>query len=306
MLGDAKAETVFNIQVAGGQAVITTNCHFLSTVSSGSPHTPKSKKGSKKIKKPKSMSLPSLCVVNCGLTLNITLPMYSGNATPDSPQRTQLKAKLCDVQAGTLTLQRLDDARKYVAISKGDSAPSEFKQFLHVPDVELNYHSKRHGESDADKDRSYFQLDIDKVMSSLSHTHLSKLLFLTGTWTAMECYPSSADMECPAHPGTKLGHLHMSMFNSSMSYSGTDYYSLTSAVLGELSLSIVKDSSAKKLGCLLPVLYGPISTHNWNNIDFYKQSSSIPPSAPSERLVELFIARPYQHMKGLLLDFNFA
>ena len=307
VLGDPKAETLLNIELTGIQLALTTNGHFLSTLSTGSPHTTKAKKSSKKAKKPKSLVLPSICVVNSGLTLNFTLPMYSGNASLEVPQKTQLKAKLGDVRSGTPSLQRLDDARNRMDVSKGDTAASstgsEFKQFLHLPSVEFNYHSKKHGEKEIKKDRTYFQLDIEKIASSLSHTHISKLLFLIGTWTTAECYPSSADIDCPAHPGSKLGHLHLSILNSSVSYSGTDYYSLTSAVVGEFSVAIVKEAAAKRLGCLLPVVYGPIDTHQWNSARFYQGLSAegLPPqrsSVAAERLVEFYIARPYQNVKG--------
>ena len=307
VLGDPKAETALNVELTGVQIVLTANGHYLSTLSAGSPHMAKSKKSSKKAKKPKSLALPSICVVNSRLTLNFILPMYSGNATLDVPQRTQLKAKLSDLQSGTLTLQRLEDASKRVTIAKGDNATtaSEFKQFLHIPSVEFNLHSKKHGgEKEMEKDRIYFQLDIEKIASSLSHTHISKLLFLSGTWTASECYPSSANIDCPAHPGSKLGHLHLSVLNSSVSYSGTDYYSLTSAVIGEVSVAIVKEAAAKRLGYLLPVVYGPINTHQWNSASFYQCSSGEgtpqqqQSGAAAERLVEFYIARPYQNVKS--------
>ena len=308
VLGDPKAETLLNIELTAIQLVLTANGHYLSTLSAGSPHTTKAKKSSKKAKKPKSLALPSICVVNAGLTLNFTLPMYSGNASLEVPQKTQLKAKLADIRSGTLSLQKLDDARKGVDICKGDAAAistgSEFKQFLHLPSVKFNYHSKKHGEKEPENDRTYFQLDIEKIASSLSHTHISKLLFLTGTWTAAECYPSSADIDCPAHPGSKLGHLHLSVLNSSLSYSGSDYYSLTSAVVGELSVAIVKEAATKRLGCLIPVVYGPINTHQWNSARFYQDLSmeGLPHrqnSAAAERLVEFYIARPYQNVKGI-------
>ena len=309
VLGDPKAETLLNVELRGLQIVLTVNGHYLSTTSTGSPHTTtKSKKSTKKAKKPKSLALPGICIVNSGTTLNFTLPMYSGNATSDVPQRTQLKAKLGVIRSGTLSLQRLEDARKRVDITKreGDATctGSEFKQFLHLPSVEFNYHTKKHGEREIDKDRTYFQLDIEKIASSLSHTHISKLLFLAGSWIATEhCHPSAADIDCPAHPGSKLGHLHLSVVRSSMSYSGSDCYSLTSAVVGELSVSIVKEAAAKRLGSLLPLVYGPIDTHQWNNAGFYRGSSveGLPhrqSSAAAERLVEFYITRPYQSVKG--------
>ena len=303
VLGDPKAETLLNIELTGIQIVLTANGHYLSTMSAGSPHTTKSKKTSKKAKKPKSLALPSICVVNSGLTLNFTLPMYSGNASLDVPQKSQLKAKLGDIRSGTLSLQKLEDARKRVDVAKGDTAGSEFKQFLHLPSLEFNYHSKKHGEKEIEKDRTYFQLDIEKIASSLSHTHISKLLFLAGSWIAAKCYPSSADIDCPAHPGSKLGHLHLSVLNSSVSYSGNDCYSLTSAVVGEFSVAIVKEAAAKRFGSLLPVVYGPIDTHQWNSARLYQGSSAegLPPqpsSAAAERLVEFYIARPYQNVKG--------
>ena len=308
VLGDPKAETLLNIELRGLQVVLTANGHYLSTVSVGSPHTAtKSKKSAKKAKKPRSLALPGICVVNSGTTLNFTLPMYSGNATSDVPQKTQLKAKLGVIRSGTLSLQRLEDARKRVNIDKeeGDAMTSaEFKQFLHLLSVEFNYHTKKHGEREIEKDRTYFQLDVEKITSSLSHTHISKLLFLAGSWIAAErCHPSAADIDCPAHPGSKLGHLHLSVLRSSVSYSGSDGYSLSSAVIGELSVAIVKEAAAKRLGSLLPVIYGPIDTHQWNSAGFYRGSSveGFPPqqsSAASERLVEFYITRPYQSIKG--------
>lgn len=309
VLGDPKAETLLNIELTGIQIVLTANGHYLSTMSAGSPHTTKSKKTSKKAKKPKSLALPSICMVNSGLTLNFTLPMYSGNATLDVPQKSQLKAKLGDVRSGTLSLQRLEDARKRVDIAKGDTTStaattgSEFKQFLHLPSLEFNYHSKKHGEKEMDKDRTYFQLDIEKIASSLSHTHISKLLFHAGSWITAECYPSSADIGCPTHPGSKLGHLHLFVLNSSVSYSGNDCYSLTSAVVGEFNVAIVKEAAAKRLGSLLPVVYGPIDTHQWKSARCYQGSSveGLPPqqsTTAAERLVEFYIARPYQNVKG--------
>ena len=302
MLGDPKAETLFNIEFTGGQVVLTPNTHYLSTMASGSPHAgAKSKKSSKKMKKPKSVALPGLCVVSCGLTLNLVLPMYSGNATPEIPQRTQVKAKLSDVQSGTTSLQKLGDAQKCVPVSKGDDINGNFKQFLHVPCVEFSFHMKRQGEEGKEKEGGvYFQLDIEKVVSSLSHTHVSKLLFVGGTWAAKESHASSADIECPAHPGSKLGHLHLSVLNTSLSYTGADYYSLSSAVVSEVSVAMVKDAGARKLGCLLPVVYGPINTQEWNSVSRYVRPCPTPPlTTPPERLIEFFIARPYHSVKGV-------
>ena len=307
MLGDPKAETLFNIEIVGGQATFTANTHYLSTVSSGSPHTTvKTKKASKKAKKPKSMALPGLCVISCGLSLNFILPMYSGNATNDVPQRTQLKAKLSDVHAGTVSLQKLGDAQKCAAVSNVDSTNGGgFKQFLHLPSAELNYHTKSHGEDKEEaaagkRDAVYYQLDVKKIMSSLSHMHISKLLFLGGTWTTKEGHASFTDIDCPAHPGSKLGLLHMSLSGTSLSYTGSDYYSLSAAVVAEVSVAMVKDSGSKKLGSLLPVVYGPINTHHWNNVERYGSLSlSHPLTTPTEKLVEVFVARPYENMKGV-------
>lgn len=307
MLGDPKAETLFNIEVAGGQAVFTSSCHYLSVASSSSPHVmAKSKKTPKKAKKPKSIALPTLCVVSSGLTVNLTLPMYSGNATPDTPQRTQIKAKVGGLHSSTLSLQKLEDAQKYLAIPSGESATDggDFKQFFHVPSIEFNYHTKSHGEElPGEEEKAYFQLDVEKITASLSHTHLSKLLFLAGTWTAAESHASSSEVECPAHPGSKLGHIHVSALNTSLSYSASSYFSLTSAVISEISVAMVKDTGSKKLGCLLPILYGPIRSQEWNKVEYYmfKKSSSVPLTTPTESLVEIFVARPYQNMKGICL-----
>ena len=305
VLGDAEAETLFNIEVAGVQGVFTSNSHYLSTAgSSSSPHTmPKSKKTPKKAKKPKSTALPTLCIVSSGLTVNLILPMYSGNATPDTPQRTQIKAKVSGLHSSALSLQKLEDAEKHVTVPSGEAAANggNFKQFLHVPSVEFNYHTKSHGEELAgEKEKAYTQLDIEKITASLSHTHLSKLLFLAGTWVAAESHASSSEVECPAHPGSKLGHVCVSMLKTTFSYSASGCYSLTSAVISEASVAMVKDAGSKKLGSLLPILYGPIRSQEWNKAEYYmcEKSSSVPLTTPSERLVEFFIARPYQNVKG--------
>ena len=304
MLGDPEAETKFNIEVVGLQALFTSNSHYLSTASSSSPHTmPKSKKTPKKAKKPKSTALPTLCVVSSGLTANLTLPMYSGNATPDTPQRTQIKAKVSGLHCSALSLQKLEDAEKHIIDPRGEAGTngSNFKQFLHVPSVEFNYHTKSHGEELAgEKEKAYMQLDTEKITASLSHTHLSKLLFLAGTWTAAESHTSSSEVECPAHPGSKLGHVHVSMLKTTLSYSASSCYSLTSAVISEVIVAMVKDAGSKKLGCLLPILYGPIRSQDWNKAEYYmcKKSRSVPLTTPTERLVEFFIARPYQNVKG--------
>ena len=303
VLGDPEAETQFNIEVAGGEAVFTSNSHYLTTTGSSSPHTmAKSKKTPKKAKKPKSTALPTLSVVSSGLTVNLILPMYSGNATPDTPQRTQIKAKVSGLHSGTLSLQKLEDADKHATVPSANGG--NFKQFFHVPSIEFNYHTKSHGEELADdKEKAYMQLDVEKITASLSHTHLSKLLFLAGTWAAAESHASSSEVECPAHPGSKLGHVHLSMLKTTLSYSVSSHYSLTSAVISEVSVAMVKDAGSKKLGCLLPVLYGPIRSQEWNKAEYYmsKQSSSVPLTTPTERLVEFFFATPYQNVKGKCL-----
>lgn len=305
VLGDPVAETLFNIEVAGVQVVFTSNSHYLLTAGSLSPHAmPKSKKTPKKAKKPKSTALPTLCVVSSGLTVNLILPMYSGNATPDMPQRTQIKAKVGGLHSSTLSLQNLEDVKKHVIVPGQETATngSNFKQFFHVPSVEFNYHTKNHGEEVAgEKEKAYMQLDIEKITASLSHTHLSKLLFLAGTWAAAESHTSSSEVECPAHPGSKLGHVHVSMLKTTLSYSASCYYSLTSAVISEVSVAMVKDTGSKKLGSLLPILYGPIRSQEWNKAEYYmcnEKSSSVPLTTPTEKLVEFFIARPYQNVKG--------
>ena len=303
VLGDPKAETLFNVELAGGQAVLTANGHYLATATTASPLMGgmKSKKISKKAKKPKSLALPGLCIVLCGVTLNLVLPMYSGNATLASPQRTQLKARLRGSHCGTLTLQRLEDAQTNVVISNGESPPAagEFKQCLHVPMVEFSYHTTSYGGEGVERGGLYLQFDVEKLAGTFSHTHISKLLFIAGTWTATESHASSCDIECPAHPGSKLGHLHVSILNTSLTHSGMEHYGLSSAVVGEVSVAMVKDSSPRKLGCLLPVLYGPLNTDLWSNIDCYNHPSTVRPTSTSERVVECFMARPHQNMAGL-------
>ncbi len=225
----------------------------------------------------------------------MTKAMYSGNATPVHPQRSQLRLRANDLQAGTVDAQGLEE------VWWGGGATG---QLVSVPLVELNKHHKTMGE-DTSNDTSYIQLDIDELSMTASLHDLAKLFFISASWKgSTQPHPHASFCPLPSlTTAASLGHLHALLRHATLTQSSEECHSLLSLVVGEGSGGIVKESSGEGRGaCVVPVLHGPLDTQQWNTADVYSWSHVRRSSNPAghDRLVELFLARPAQQCEGTL------
>ena len=304
MIGDPKAETIFKIKLAGGFASLAPNTHYLAQRGGGGTPTKQlTPKLRKRNSQEKALTISSLRATCSGVDAHITQPMYRGNATADIPQKFHLQATLRDFQLGLIKTQSLNDCLHppaELSANRGETATySSFNQFLSLPCLEVNQHSRTQGEHNQEEDTSYLQIDCEKVSTSLSLVHLSKLLFIGGSWKRDESSltpPTSTDLSC-------YGHAHLSLTNITVTKSSNNRFYLMSIIVGELRGAIVTESDSRKLGHLVPVVYGPLNTDEWTFIEAYQQirgsGSVIKTSTRSSgRLFELFIAIPSDHLKG--------
>lgn len=283
VIGDPKAETIVKYFFAGGQALIATKGHYLPvTGSDNKPH--KSQKFSSQQKQP-IPELPSVCIVIAESSINFTHPMYRGNATEEIAHKNHMRVNLGDIRAGVCLIREL---------TIGDSF-SKSEQFLHIPNLEINQHSKTYGEEG--KDTSYIQLDVEESYITFSLTQLSKLFFLLASWKSDFSPPVTQFRHVPSSPNRELGYLHLSLRNVTVTKSVSEQFTFLSVVLGDFSGAIVHDMGMEKLGHMIPVLYGPFNTEQWNEIQLYEQPKKAT-AGLHERLAELFVATPCEDLKG--------
>lgn len=291
VIGDPKAETVVKVRFAGGHICLTSSIHYLH------PHTVSTADRSKRPHKHSQASLrpilPSVSVSVGGASISITKAMYNGNASLEHPQRHQLRLRVTEVQAGTADTQGVEQ------MFRGGGGGGGVQQFLSLPVVELNKHSKT---TDSETDTSYFQLDLDEVSATVSLHQLAKLFFIYASWKAAPLHPQRAKFSSPPSLTTaSLGHLHILLRHATLTQSTTDDHSLLSVVLGGFSGGVVKDSTAERArGSFVPVLHGPVATQYWNTAEVYSQSQTGTPQPTGHgQLLEVFIARPAPKCEGI-------
>ncbi len=297
VIGDPQAETVAKVRFTGGHVSLTPNTHYLQSHTGGSidrRKKPHPHKHTPSPLKPTLPMLPSVSVTVGGASISTTKAMYSGNASQDHSQKRQTRVKVSDIKAGTVDAQTVEGLYE----GAGDA-----EQFLHVPVLEMNTHSKTMGEER--KDSSYFQVDLDEVSCTVSLLQIAKLFFISASWKATTLpHVQTKFSPPPSVTEGNLGHLHVHLRHTTLTQSTTERHSLLSVVAGECNGGIVKDSDAeRRQSCIIPVLHGPLDTRQWNTAGIYgrAQVGVAPSCQPSghERVLELFIATAAQHCKGV-------
>ena len=291
VIGDPEAETIVKIRLASGRMVVTPNTHYIPTRDTRHQSL---KSSNKRPQKATSLKLPILCFAVAQSSVHVTYPMYTGNASQETPQKYHLRAEIRDITGGDLDSPG-------VHFQEEDLASLE--RFLHVPNLEISQHSTTVGIEETQT--SYLQVDVEEGSLTLSLLRISKLLSISGSWRG-ESIPGAMLAECPSTPPpptggeSGLGHLQLLMKNLTVTQSISEQFSLLSAVLGEGSGSLVKVKDASSDKQLLRFFHGPLDTQEWNTVGAFQEpkSRSRSVSCSEERLVELFIATPHQEFKG--------
>jgi vacuolar protein sorting-associated protein 13B len=287
VIGDPKAETIVKVRLASGRAVVTPNTHYIPASDTRHQSLKSSNKTPRRVA---SSKLPVLCFAIARSSVHITYPMYTGNASEETPQKYHLRAEICGVTGSDLDSQGIHFQEEDFA---------NLEQFLHVPNLEVSHHSKTIGIEETQT--SYLQLDVEEGSLALSLLRISKLLSITGSWRG-ESIPRSTLAQIPSTSTptggeSGQGHLLLSVKNLTVTQSISEEFSLLSAVLGEGNGSLVKDTPDKQL---LPFFHGPLDTQQWNTVCAFQELKSQPRSVScsEERLVELFVATPHQKLKN--------
>ena len=308
VIGDGQAETVVKLSLAGLEATLTHNAHYLATTqASSSTHHRKPKppplpqNAHSPLKKSRGPKLSCLCLSVEASRVSITQPMYGGNATEEVAQKWHIRAQFGAIEGSIFKARTLEDC---FAVTTSKDA-GRLEKFLHLPGVEFSQHSETHG--DDSKKTSYLQLDLDEISSTISLMQIRAFFYLISSWRLNEPLPNLDHVQPPtAAPDLKSGstssHLHLCLQHLTLTQSSSEQHTLLSVVLGEAKLAVVRESDFRRLCCMVPVLCGPLNTAQWNAPCFYQDCSQMtprpPPSKSAERLVEFFIATPHQNCKG--------
>ena len=312
VIGDPKAETTFKITFTGGKAVIASNTHYLSASSSSSSSLGEHVKPKPALKAqqppppppppPPSHPLPTLTVSLERSTIHMTLAMYSGNATPETPQRHQMRVSLNQlevVEGGNFKLGT-------------ERTTGQSNKIFTVPKLEVYKHSKTTGEGEGVKcdDSSYLQLNLEELSCVISPEQISKTCFVFSSWyhggpsgsprTKIDFHPA---------PQTLGGHLHTSLKEVELTKSVTDAFTFLSATVASCGLVLLRDSTTGRLCHAVPVVSGPIATEQWNRSSVYSggggggrsggfQAGGEGDGGGSGRLLEFFTAMPNPDHSG--------
>ena len=336
VIGDPKASTHLEIQLAGLSASLTPSAHFLPTLttlttlkSQSFRISPKlSKKRERESHRPPSSSpsLPCLCVTLAGADADMVLPMYGKNAQPTVPQKQQVRVGLSVLKAGVFEIRELGECiRKLSAFVGGKSQgegiegmrekESEIDVFFCVPSTDLTYNSVVHGctlDSDYDNssNTSHVSLALTKASLTLSDTHISKSLFLYHSWVKMDSTPASTAQLCYAPPTcpTHLSHVHVTLSGLSLSMSTYSQFVSRSLVLEAIRMSIVREECGELVKgppSFLPFLYGPFDTCKWNDIGHGGDDGGLVRKNKEEgaggRLLELLVTTPDEKIAGMYM-----
>ena len=296
VLGDPKAETSFKITLAGGKATVASNTHYLPSFSSSTPEPTKSK--SSKIQSlplpPPSHSLPMLTISLARSTISITSAMYSGNATPETPQRSQIRVTLSGLE--------IADGGEFSL----NQNQTQSKKMVSIPKLEVYSHSKRTGDDKVmqENDSSYLQLHVEEVSCVASVDQISQTSFIALSWyhgpfNTGHLKPIS---QCSSNSIVSGGHLHISVKEIELTKSVMVSFTFVSATVDSLGVVLLCDSTRGRLCHAIPVAYGPISTNQWNTTKAYTSSSSVrcleQVDESSGRLLEFFTAMPHKDCSG--------
>ena len=318
MLGEPKAESVVNIDFAGGHILVTPNAHYIPTSNpdlSSKTHKHQSPKRARKLQL--SPSLPSLCISCEVLDISLSKPMYSGNASEECPQKVQIRAQQEQIEVGIVTVKSLSDALKdrssVVTERATGSSVKQLKSSLQfdkcfcMPKVELNYHSKTSG--DVASGSSYLGVDVESITCIGSLEQISHSLFVAGSW--LQNAPRSSLAELKVHTSVPqslkvspaLNHkLHAIFKTVALTRSTSERYSSISAILGEASVSVLKCKEQGTVDRCIHIFHGPLSTSEWNTVDCYRQegSQNRDHNKGLEKFVQFFMATPVDSVKGTL------
>ena len=299
VLGDPKAETTFKITVAGGRALVVSNTHYLPSFSSSSMEHTKSKPPLKIPSLPPptpTHTLPTLTVSLARSTVSITSAMYSGNATLEIPQRSQMRVALSQLE--------IADGGEFNLSPK----QSQLKRIISAPKLEIYSHSKTTGDEKVkqENDSSYLQLHMEEMSCVASAEQVSKTSFILCSWYNGPFTPGvlKTKVKCPPSPEVSGGHLHISVKEVELTKSVMASFTFVSATVDSFGVVLLCDSTKGRLCHAIPVIYGPISTTQWSKTDAYTSSSSSRCFEHAEgsggRLLEFFTALPHEGSLGKL------
>ena len=296
VIGDPKAETSFKITLSRGKATLTSNTHYLPSLSSSPNDHGKSKAPSKQPPLPPS-PLPTLCVSLARSSVSIISAMYSGNATPECPQRHQRRVNINQLEVTEIENFTLSDTNDH-----------QSNRILNVPKLEIYQHLKTTGDKDTMPERNsvYLQLHVDEVSCMVSPEQVSKTSFVCLSWYKEKPMPDPhwLIIECPTTPKNSAGgHLSLSIKEVELTKSVATTYTFISAIIASCSVVLVCDSSVGRLCHAIPVLCGPVATEQWNTWTAYNIKEQLEQhrwtgSDGSERLVEFFTAIPDEKHPG--------
>lgn len=308
VIGDPKAVADLKIEVAGVRFALTTCSHFLATMLTSTESQPKashrSPTKSKRSKQPLGSSLPCLWAVCGRLSVDITQPIYSNNATSATPQRSHVITNVGGIKAGMIAIQRLGECMRILSSNesvKKDKQIVLFDQFFKLPIIKLTYNTVSY--EDATNDTSIVEVDVTKATATLSVYHMSKLFFISSSWKS-PCGPLSSSRlqyTLPHCDSQTLGSLSVVLQDLLVSASSTSKYTLVSAQLRNAGFGIVRKSDSKKIESFSPILYGPFDTTKWNHIKQYQEPdcSTSDQSDFTENLVEVLTTFPDGNTKGM-------
>lgn len=293
VLGDPKAETTFKINLAAGRAVVTSNTHYLA-------FPPSDQHVKLKPSKPLSHPLPSpppLPAVSVHLahsSLTITSAMYSGNASPDIPQRNQMRVIIKQLE--------LTDLDNFTAFVLNSPSTQSSTTILTVPKFEIYRHLKTTGEDKMEGDSSYLQLELEELSCTLSVEQMARTGYLYWSWYTTQSPDFRTKFECPAVP-KNLGHLHISVKESMITKSISSKFTFLSVVVSSCSTVLLQDSNTGRLCHAVPVVCGPIATERWNTAEAYRKENMQPQvfGVGSERLLEFCTATPSEDHSGIVV-----
>lgn len=308
MIGDPKAVTHFEINLAGLNLLLTSSSHYLPTLSSFQsqqlplpPLLLASSKLDKERDPPPPPVLPCLCAICASIDADISLPMYSKNALPEVPQKLEIRVSMHDSLVRMVSIQELDNCVEMLNSHAQDGGYLE--QLFDLSRVDFTYSSLSHGDGSAgSQDTASMQLDIDEVSATLSNQFISKCLFMYQSWRDVETPPSSLQVQYPPPHASNPTHcVRLALHDLRMGQSTGNQFVARSLVLGKVGGAIiVRDCNGGKR---IPFLYGPFDTGRWNSTGVYQRPDLSPQGVDDFKgnLIELLVTVPSDAIKGTIM-----